>query len=152
MNAANNPPSPTVFLGDEDRTASLLDPAHAPLLRPGARAEDFPAARPTLPADALTRCADEQAYQEALITLLRAEGAVNTDAMAIPFRPGLRGRVARCVRSALWKLLRYQHDEMAARYNAAMELQAAAGQYQAELLNRRIAALECRLATCDHDT
>lgn len=102
---------------------------------------------PSLPSsiDDLNNARNEAEYQETLIRLLREKSAVDLNRVELPSSPGLPGKVRHLVRKVLWKLFRYQHEQVTIQHNAVHELQAAALEYQHDLFRKRIGELEQKL-------
>jgi hypothetical protein len=107
---------------------------------------DLPDTERSPAADALAQTENEEAFQETLLRICREQGAVDTSAVRIPYKPGLLGRIMRPIRGLLWKLLRHQHDEMTARHNAVYSLHSSALQHEHDLNKKRQEALERRMA------
>jgi hypothetical protein len=139
-----------IWLAGKDRTADLvprLDRAVAG--RDPALADQ---AAKQAPIAALRDAPTEAAELDRWIALLRAHGAVRPDDFTVPARPGLAGAWVRRVKLFFWGLLRYQHEQVAARQNAVnlqllMALEAVREEQRREsaALRERIAALEARL-------
>ncbi len=139
-----------IWLAGKDRTAELvpsLDRAAAG--RDPALAER---AAQQAPIGALRNAATEAEELDRWLVLLRAHGAVRTDVFDVPTRPGLAGGLMKRGKLMLWKLLRYQHDQVAVQQNAVnlqilLALEAVREEHRRECagLLDRIAVLEARL-------
>jgi hypothetical protein len=72
---------------------------------------------PGLDSVALRELESPAAFDLKFLELMRHKAHVDTLPFEIPRKPGLAGGIMGAMRKALWKLLRYQHDRMAARQN-----------------------------------
>jgi hypothetical protein len=139
-----------IWLAGKDRTADLLPgldravAGHDPALA-GQAARQAPIA-------ALRDAPTEAEELDRWLSLLRAHGAVRTDAFDAPARPGFAGRLMRRFKRLAWGALRYQHDRVAVQQNAvnlqillALEASRQELRRECQALRDRIAALETRL-------
>lgn len=139
----------SIWLGGKDCTADILPRLErAAAGRPAVLAEE--AARQA-PVAELRNAPDEAAEWDRWLALLRANGAVRTAEVEIPGRPGFAGRLLQRAKTALWRLLRYQHEQIAVRQNAvnlqilsALEAERREREREMRSLRERIAALEAR--------
>ncbi|MFO7535789.1 MAG: hypothetical protein R6X19_08950 [Kiritimatiellia bacterium] len=139
----------SIWLADKDCTADILPRLErAAAARPPSLAEE--AARQAPVAD-LRTAPDEAAQWDRWLAVLRAHGAVRLTEVEIPGRSGFAGRLMQRIKTTLWRLLRYQHEQVAVRQNAVnlqilAALEAERREHEGELrkLRERIAALEAR--------
>lgn len=96
--------------------------------------EQNPSASPS--SDALASAKTEEDFQQALLRFLREQGAVDIQHIPIPRRPGPLGIVTSWCRRVMWRLLRYQHEQLAMRHNAVHALLTSALEYE-RMLNAR---------------
>jgi len=92
---------------------------------------------------------DPGEYLDRYCRLLRLRYSVSTEAFPIPGKPGLAGTILRSVKSALWKLLRYQHDRMTLQQNAINELIISSVEFQRASSRQTITALEDRIQSLE---
>ena len=104
---------------------------------------------PEISARALARAQSEAEYLDQLIGLIRCRNAVDTLDFSIPRKPGVAGLFMARLKALLWKLLRYQHDQIAFRQNlintqltSALEFEFTQRQKETADLKRRVAELE----------
>jgi hypothetical protein len=139
----------SIWLADKDCTADILPRLErAAAGRPPSLAEE--AARQAPVVD-LRTAPGEAAEWDRWLALLRANGAVRLAEIDIPGRPGFVGRLAQRIKSTVWRLLRYQHEQVAVRQNAvnlqilaALEAERAEREAELRKLRERMAALEAR--------
>jgi len=99
----------------------------------------------------LKAAADRADYLRRYLGLLGLRHGVRTADYYVPRGPGWRGRIAAAMKTALWKLLRYQHDRIAFQQNAVNELAIAALEFQREETERELAELKRRLALLERE-
>ncbi len=98
---------------------------------------------------ALAGAADDAAFHENFLRLLRYRDAVDTFDFDIPRRPGPAGWWLRQMKRCLWKLLRYQHDRIVFRQNLINGLFTQALESELLLRRRETAELRARLAALE---
>lgn len=91
----------------------------------------------------------EAAYLSTFAELVRHRQHTDTRSLPLPRRPGVKGWFAGKLRTALWRVLRYQHDRMSFRQNLVnsnfamlLDLERQRRQEETSLLDARLAALE----------
>ena len=94
----------------------------------------------------LREAANEDKYVAKFNTLLRHHRSIKTDIIPVSQRGGMAGRVACMFKKVLWRLLRHQHDRIAAQQNAINELLVMSFVLQYDAYKRKIEAIERRLA------
>lgn len=84
-------------------------------------------------------------YLRRFIDLLNMRHGVRTADYYIPRGPGLRGKVAVALKTALWKLFRYQHVRIASEQNLINELSINAHAFQRDRLEQELKELRRRI-------
>ena len=87
----------------------------------------------------------ESDYEDRLIQLIPYRDHVHTLPFDIPHRGGLLGRCTAVMKRFLWKLLRYQHDQMAFRQNLINSMHTSATEFERSQLRTEIGRLEERI-------
>ncbi|MGQ9662598.1 MAG: hypothetical protein ACUVWX_09725 [Kiritimatiellia bacterium] len=97
----------------------------------------------------LRHCRSEAEFLDRLLDLMWSRAELNTRDFYIPRRRGVRGRLLAGIKRILWKLLRYQHDQMAFQQNTVntqltVALAFIRAEYRLKLfeLERRLESLE----------
>lgn len=129
-------------IGGKDRSADV-----------GAELTARAARRPQSPARwssadsalSLKRALNREDFIARYVGLLKLRYALSTEPFPAPARPGFAGALMRRIKGVLWKLLRYQHDHMAAQQNSLNELVINALEFQRHSFQARIEGLEQRL-------
>jgi len=131
-----------IIIAGTDRTDEMLRAIET-------RARTFAPVSKYSPQDsalALRAAANPDEFAERFHALLRHHRSIKIDCFDIPRRPNAIGPVIYLAKQLMWRLLRYQHDRVAAQQNAINELLTAAMDLHRDATRRKIESLEKRIS------